>query len=268
MSNVEKLYFPSRFRTPLEQYLPDPHTPQPEGRPFVTLTYACSLDSKIAAAEGVQTILSGPMSKAMTHFLRTRHDAILVGSGTAITDNPGLNSRLSDALDAPGLTLQPRPVILDRRQRWQQYPNSKVVSLANEGRGKKPWIFVDPYISPFTHKSLPFTHEPNGRYYEHNLLGATLFSYHSLPDVLTILHEKGIRSVMIEGGATIINTLLQNHQDLVDSIIITYAPVYLGQGGVTVCPIKNFPDDAHAARFQDITWMQLERDAVMCGKLK
>jgi len=261
MANVEKLYFPSRFRTPLEQYLPDQHSPQPEGRPFITLTYACSLDSKIAAAEGVQTILSGPMSKAMTHFLRTKHDAILVGSGTAITDNPGLNSRLSDALDAPGTTLQPRPVILDRRQRWQQYPNSKVVSLAREGRGKQPWIFIEPY-------TFAFSHEPKGRYYEQNLLGATIFSYHSLPDVFTILHEKGIRSVMIEGGATIINTLLQHHQDLIDSIIITYAPVYLGQGGVTVCPIKNFPDDAHAVRFRKITWLQLEEDAVMCGKLK
>jgi len=264
MANVEKLYFASHLRTPLEQYLPDPHGPRSGRRPFVTLTYACSLDSQIAAAKGVQTVLSGPMSKAMTHYLRTRHDAILVGSGTALTDNPSLNSRLSDALDSPGTTLQPRPVILDRRQRWQQYPSSKVVSLAEEGRGKQPWIFVDPHEAEHSDKA----HVDNGCTDEERN-GATIFSHsHSFPYVLEILHEKGIRSVMIEGGATIINMLLQDHQNLIDSLIITYAPVYLGQGGVTVCPTKSSASETHVARFENITWLQLQEDVVMCGKSK
>lgn len=65
-----------------------PHT----NRPHVTLTYAQSLDAKIAGANGNQLILSGKESLVMTHWLRTMHDAILVGVGTALNDDPQLNS--------------------------------------------------------------------------------------------------------------------------------------------------------------------------------
>lgn len=262
MANIEKLYFAPHLRTPLQPYLPDPQGPQPENRPFVTLTYACSLDSKIAAARGIQTVLSGPVSKSMTHYLRIKHDAILVGSGTAITDNPSLNSRLSDALDATGTALQPRPIVLDRRQRWSDYPSSKVVALAKDGRGKKPWVFINPSASD-TNPSDAGQLLP-----EVDRDGAIILTHHgSLTDVLQIMHKKGIKSVMIEGGAEIINLLLAHHAGLIDSLIVTYAPVYLGEGGVTVCPEKP-PQAGHVARFEKITWLQLEDDVVMCGKRK
>jgi len=85
-----------------------------ESRPYVTLTYAQSLDAKIAGVGGKQLILSGAESMLMTHWfaitsllsspqpqstllisshrMRTMHDAILVGIGTALNDNPQLNS--------------------------------------------------------------------------------------------------------------------------------------------------------------------------------
>ncbi|CAK5280718.1 unnamed protein product [Mycena citricolor] len=61
-------------------------------RPRVTLTFAQSLDAKIAGALGAQLILSGKESMVMTHWLRTMHDGILVGIGTALNDDPQLNS--------------------------------------------------------------------------------------------------------------------------------------------------------------------------------
>ena len=65
----------------------------PSIRPHVTLTFAQSTDAKIAAIPGKQLILSGDESMQMTHWLRSMHDAILVGIGTALNDDPQLNSR-------------------------------------------------------------------------------------------------------------------------------------------------------------------------------
>lgn len=104
MATRDTLYYPDDARGFLQPYLPPP-LPSPDSYepvsvttaspyPHVTLTYAQSLDGAIAAAPGVQTALSGPESKAMTHYLRSQHDGILVGIGTAMADNPSLNCRL------------------------------------------------------------------------------------------------------------------------------------------------------------------------------
>ncbi|MEZ4718129.1 MAG: GTP cyclohydrolase II [Caldilineaceae bacterium] len=90
------------LRTRLAQHT-DPH------RPFVTLSYAQSLDGSIAANRA-PTRLSGPAAMAMTHALRAAHDAILVGIGTVLADNPRLTVRLVDGAS-------PRPVVLDSKLR-------------------------------------------------------------------------------------------------------------------------------------------------------
>jgi 2,5-diamino-6-(ribosylamino)-4(3H)-pyrimidinone 5'-phosphate reductase len=104
MATRDALHYPDASRRFLIPYLPlplpSPDTFEPLSAkpatpyPHVTLTYAQSLDGAIAAAPGVQTALSGPESKAMTHYLRSQHDGILVGIGTAMADDPSLNCRL------------------------------------------------------------------------------------------------------------------------------------------------------------------------------
>ena len=82
--------------------------------PHLTLTYAMSLDCKISLARGAQTALSGSRTRAMTHYLRSRHDAILIGVGTAEADDPSLNCRFSaDGVNKLDLEKQPILVILD-----------------------------------------------------------------------------------------------------------------------------------------------------------
>jgi len=245
MATFEKLYFPPYQRRLLDPYLPNPHGPFPEDRPWITLTYASSLDSKISAGPGKQTVLSGPASKAMTHYLRIKHDGILVGSGTAITDNPGLNSRLSDAIEAQDrLSLQPRPIILDRRARWTPQ-GSKAVKLSSDGCGKPVNIFV----GEASKRELD----------QYKVHGVECYPYVDFPGMLMTLKAIGINSVMIEGGATIINTILSEHAHLVDSVIMTYAPVFLGQDGVSVSP------DGPLPKFEKVAWLQLEDDVVMCA---
>jgi len=75
-------------------------------RPFITLTYAQSIDGSIAAERGKPLLLSGKESMIMTHRLRALHDGIMIGVGTLIADNPSLTTRL-----VPGS--HPRPIILD-----------------------------------------------------------------------------------------------------------------------------------------------------------
>ncbi|KAL5345298.1 2,5-diamino-6-(ribosylamino)-4(3H)-pyrimidinone 5'-phosphate reductase [Pseudogymnoascus australis] len=97
----------------------------------------------LAARPGVRTTLSGPATKAMTHYLRSKHGAILIGAGTALADDPGLSCRLAGAGEGDDpLSWQPRPVILDPRGRWG-VEGSKVLRLAREGRARAPWVVTD-----------------------------------------------------------------------------------------------------------------------------
>lgn len=63
-------------------------------RPFVTLTFASTLDGSIAAADGRALPISGREALCVTHALRAIHDAILVGVGTVVADDPSLTTRL------------------------------------------------------------------------------------------------------------------------------------------------------------------------------
>ncbi|QSL64630.1 hypothetical protein MERGE_001931 [Pneumocystis wakefieldiae] len=83
-------------------------------RPFLTLTYAQSLNSKIGTKSVSPLTLSCLESKILTHKLRVEHDAILVGAGTVKSDNPNLNARIFGSSELHySLELQPIPIILD-----------------------------------------------------------------------------------------------------------------------------------------------------------
>jgi 2,5-diamino-6-(ribosylamino)-4(3H)-pyrimidinone 5'-phosphate reductase len=240
----------------LDQYLPKPYhssqasgTPEQNDLPFVTLTYACSLDGMIALAPGVRTSLSGPETKSMTHYLRLKHDAILVGAGTAVADAPSLNCRYPGA----GLDCQPRPVVVDPKGRWQ-VEGSAVDKLAEEKKGKEPWVVSLHAGSNGRARRLVIEESNDGTM--------------RWEDVLKALKAEGINSVMIEGGATVINTLLAR-SDLVNSVIVTIAPTWLVQGGLAACPSATTDNGqrVNAARLRETTWRQFGADAVLCGRL-
>ena len=80
-----------------------------EARPFVTAKIAQSLDGVVAAADGTSQWITSAESRAHAHEVRARVDAILVGTGTAVADDPRLNVRGPDGI---ALDAQPRPVVL------------------------------------------------------------------------------------------------------------------------------------------------------------
>ncbi|TFD74608.1 bifunctional diaminohydroxyphosphoribosylaminopyrimidine deaminase/5-amino-6-(5-phosphoribosylamino)uracil reductase RibD [Cryobacterium fucosi] len=82
------------------------------GRPFVTLKWASSLDGRAAAADGTSRWITGPEARQDVHRRRSAADAIIVGTGTALADDPSLTARDAAGALLPG---QPMPVVIGRR---------------------------------------------------------------------------------------------------------------------------------------------------------
>ena len=240
--------------------------------PFLTLTFAQSLDGSISLSPGTQTHLSGPETKAMTHFLRAQHQAILIGAGTAIADNPSLNCRIGGT----SFACQPRPVILDPNNSWN-VGNSTCFQLAKNRLGLAPWVIVGHRVDAEKIEKLK---EVGGIYIvmpreivTTQASGDNLRAEIPWSKILHMLRGRGIRSVMVEGGAGVIRNLLRPHNlNLVDSVILTIAPTWLGEGSLVVSPPQREGDSdsvkAPAVRLKEITWHQFGEDVVMCGRIK
>ena len=105
-----------------------------DGNPWVTLAYAQSIDGSIAAWRGKPLAISNTASMEITHHLRARHQAILIGIGTLLADDPQLNVRLVPGDD-------PQPVVLDNHLRFP-------TGARLRGGSKQPWIMASSEASP------------------------------------------------------------------------------------------------------------------------
>ncbi|KAH7238283.1 dihydrofolate reductase-like domain-containing protein [Fusarium tricinctum] len=264
---MSELSFPASSAAMLESRLPTttPSGPSPS-RPFVTLTFATSLDSSLSLAPGVRTRLSGPDSKAMTHYLRSRHAAILIGVSTLLADSPALNCRIA------GATSQPRPIIIDPHLRWVPSHADNVLEVARLGNGLAPFVLTGVDIQNLPAASVALLEQHGGKYiHVPTALGSNDRMRFDWRDVFEALFREDLSSVMVEGGGQIINSLLDpRFHDLVDSVIVTIAPTWLGQGGVVVSP-ERLQDTAGvpipAARLSNVSWHPFGEDVVLCGKL-
>lgn len=218
-------------------------------RPFVTLTYAASLDSCIASAPNTRTAISHEETKEMTQYLRSVHDGILVGCGTAMADDPGLNCKA-------GLEYSPRPIIVDPNLRWAISETSKVIRLAKSGEGLGPWLVCRQGVRAQFPDRLALVQSVGGDIIELPSPD-TSFDFDAL---FSALAQRGLKSVMVEGGAQIIAQLLALPQ-LVDSLVVTVAPVYFGTGGVRVSPDR-------AARLCNVKWFRGTTDVVLAANME
>ncbi|KAL5336169.1 dihydrofolate reductase-like domain-containing protein [Aspergillus crustosus] len=266
---MDALTFPSSETHFLEPYLPQ--SKSNNDLPFTTLTFATSLDSSLALSPGTRTVLSGPQSKAMTHYLRSRHDAILIGVGTAVADNPGLNCRIEGVggYGREGLQGQPRPIVLDPSGRWEFDEESKILVLAGEGRGRAPWVVVRSGVVVLSERR-ELLERAGGRFISLDVSEGSESGF-DWGDLLRCLKREGLGSVMIEGGGSVINSLLEpGFQHLVDSVIVTIAPTWLGRGGVVVSPRRRFDETGTAiaaSRLKDVKWHPFGEDVVLCGRM-
>ncbi len=214
------------------------------GRPFVTLTYAQSLDGSIADADSLPLHLSGSKSTEMTHLLRSSNDAILVGIGTVIADDPRLTVRLANGKD-------PQPIVLDSRLRCPL--NAALL----ESYRTMPWIAT-------------LEDAPMERQLELESAGARVLRLPARQDdglvdlgsLMTCLYEDGVRSLMVEGGARVITELLAAR--LVDHVVITIAPMLVG--GLRAIKHTNGNGHAPFPRLQGLGYKREGDDLIVWGR--
>ena len=209
-----------------------------ERRPLVTVAFAQSLDGSLALEPGRPLALSGPESAAYTHRLRACHDAILVGIGTVLADNPRLTVRLAEGA-------HPQPIVVDSRLRFPAgaallaHPTHRVwiatTAAAPEERLKA--------LGDAGAALLALPTDPAGRV--------------SLPHLLDELGARGIRRLMVEGGAAVITAFLSG--GLADRLSVTIAPRLVG-GVRALQAALNTP-------LRDPGWRMSGRDAILEARL-
>jgi diaminohydroxyphosphoribosylaminopyrimidine deaminase / 5-amino-6-(5-phosphoribosylamino)uracil reductase len=180
------------------------------GLPFVTLKLAASLDGKIATASGDSHWISGEESRRTVHRLRDQVDAVLVGSGTVIADDPLLTCRI------PG-GRNPRRIVLDRRLRI-----SPAAQLLRQPDGDKTLIITGQRAPARRARALAARGAQVLRVAERD--GKLPWSA-----VLQQLASLGIQSVLIEGGAAVAASALK--EKAVDKVLFFYAPKIIGGDG-------------------------------------
>ena len=216
-------------------------------RPFVTLTYAQSLDGSIATADGAPLAISGDESLSMTHELRAFHDAILVGIGTVLSDDPRLNVRHANGQ-------HPRPVVLDSSLRFPL--DARLLQCD----GPEPIIATNEESSDERKQAL-------------EQQGATVVRLRCnnagvcLNTLLDVLGDHGIQSLMVEGGAQVLTNFLR--QQLVNHVVVTLAPMFVG-GKSALQDIVNArgdgaPSAARFPRLDNIQYRWYGQDIVLHG---
>lgn len=180
-------------------------------RPWITLKLAISIDGAITNATRTAGWLTGPESRREVHRLRAGSDAVAVGSGTALADDPRLTVR-----EAPLPRVPPRRVVFDSELRLPL--SSRLVRTARE--------------VPTTVVTTRRTQSAADRAPALEAAGVGIMSADSLGAALRALRTDGVRSVLVEGGARLAGSLLT--EGAVDRLIIFQAPVVLGPGSLSV----------------------------------
>lgn len=193
------------------------------GRPHVILKLAVSADGKTGAAGRKPARISCDASMNEAHMLRATSDAILVGSGTVIADDPQLNCRLPGMADR-----SPIRVVLDGK--LQTPLSSKLVNTAKE---IPVWLIACEEASAEKEKALEAAGVEVTRVKSHN-------GRLDLQAAFQALGARGISRVLVEGGPILSATLIQN--DLVDEAIIVRSPNVLGADAINA--LENLPLEA------------------------
>ena len=182
-------------------------------RPWVAVKLALTLDGKISERPGVQTWISGPEADEEVHWLRAGFDAVMVGTVTALVDDPLLTVRGRIAPRVP-----PKRVILDAA--GQLPPGAR---LLREGEGQV-------YVVTTSQSPPSWRSEIESRGAAVLEVAADADGRVSLADALRRLREEGVRSVLCEGGGRLTSALMS--LDLLDRLYVILVPRFLGEEGV------------------------------------
>ena len=212
------------------------------GRPHVTLKVASTLDGRIATASGDSRWVTGPEARAHVHRLRNGVDAVLVGAGTARADDPRLTARLPG-----GRGRDPLRVVLDSRLELPAslrlfHPRSPAPTLVAHVSGTPP-------ASPSRGVDFVRCRARRGRV--------------DLRDLLARLGERGVTTLLVEGGAEVNRSFLE--AGLVDLLLLFLAPKVAG-GGIPWVGGDGPSRMADALPLRDLRVERLGRDLLVSGR--
>ncbi len=215
-------------------------------RPHVTISYAQTLDGRLATRTGSSQWISGPESLRFAHELRSRHDAIMVGIGTVLADDPRLTVRLAPGRD-------PLRVVLDSALRIP--PEAAVL---RDGAAHGTVVACVAGVAPARRTVL-------------EALGATVLALPPGPEggvdlavLMAALYQRGVASLMVEGGARVITALLRAR--LADRLAVCVAPKILGEG-INAIGDLGITRLADARMLRDVTVTLCGADVIVQGRL-
>jgi riboflavin-specific deaminase-like protein len=211
---------------------------QPASRPFITLCYAQSWDGSIAASAGKTLALSSTQSCRLTHQLRSLHDGILVGIDTVLADDPQLSVRHWQGAS-------PQTIVLDS--------HARLPASARLRNGERPcWVLSSAPCDDIGTGAqlLRVAADANGRV--------------DLSAALTLLYQRGIKRLMVEGGASVITALLR--AELADALVLTIAPLLVG--GYKAVGELDCNGKAGLPRIAPLHSAPLDEDVIVWGRLR
>lgn len=220
-------------------------------RPFVAMKYAMTLDGKIACHTGDSQWITGEASRNFVHGLRKKYSAILVGIGTALADDPMLNCRTEEGVD-------PVRIVADSNLRLPL--NSQLVKTAKD----IPTIVATTELTLISDEGLKRGEKLQKQGVEILLCGTEQVDFDLLLDLLA---DRGIDSVLVEGGGTVDGSFLE--ANLIDRVYAFLGPKLVG-GTNSKSPIEGSGVDsmADAVELTDLEVERFQDDILITGLVK
>lgn len=220
------------------------------GKPWVILKAGCSIDGRIAVASGQSGWITNEMSRRAVHRMRDRVDAILVGIGTALQDDPSLTTRLSGKKGQ-----DPLRVVLDSHLRL-----TPGASMLTQYSGNDTWIFCS---NEYNKKKAAALRQAGARVIP---VSCNDEGYLDLTVVLDELGRAQKNSLLVEGGGHIHGSFLR--EDLVDQVNLFMAPLFLGSDAIPVVDCMGIDTVQHGKRFSISRVRRFGSDVLVEGIFK
>lgn len=222
------------------------------GRPFVTLKIAQTADGYIAAPNGDSKWISCNESRAMVHRWRSRYDAVMVGRNTALFDNPSLTVRLVEGRQPKRVVID-GPLELPRNLNLfsDQFEEKTIVLTHNREKAETD---ADPMLKML-----------QSNYFRGETVVVDKANRHiRLKQAMRKLGERGITSLLVEGGRDLSTALLK--KGLVDRLHLFISPKILGGGTKTIAGLGiNRMEDI--VPFRDVEWEKIGTDMLLTANL-
>lgn len=216
-------------------------------RPFVTLKWAMTLDGKLATANGDSQWVTGEEARTFAHLLRKQHDAVLVGIGTVLADDPELTTRLVQGKN-------PTRIVLDEKLR---------VNIMHAVLNPAAPTIIICGLEADAEKAALFSVLPNVEIVRLPFVEGKV----SIADLMAVLVSREITSLLVEGGSAVLGAF--KDAGYADRVCAFIAPKLLGgSSSLTAVGGKGCELMQEAWELEDVEYKQLGRDMLLTGLVK